>query len=460
MCCIHHRTTCEERCQSNETNVVLPLLIILLLAQLWDSSTASIPYPAVPIALSGTLGTPAPSAQRPQEPEPQYSSSQFPSIDEVAAMQPAAAMAEYPTAPVSTSQAWAQEAAWRTPFQGDPLQNDSEEIPAPRDLQSFVVPQDPSMADTQPVPFSPPPPADSQYRLDQPLRDVSRWQLFRQRWGRHVGSDIGLGYERVMYAPLVLDTAISTSNIGIQMHADQGLKAPDRLEFLWAKAGRGPAPESKVDWIDTIFRTEFANPHGSVFSELSMRALNPEVNANTVGFGDMLVGAKATVYDGRCTKLATIFSTILNTGPMNRGLGTGHVSLEPGLLARHQWSDATFLHGQLKYRLPIAGSSGFAGDVLNTGFGVSTIWRENDQFALMPTFEMQTHTFLFGSQTLPNGTELRVDGITAVDLFPGMRLASSRSAMGLFEFGMAGGVTVADRDWFDTRIVADMRWVR
>jgi hypothetical protein len=73
---------------------------------------------------------------------------------------------------------------------------------------------------------------------------------------------------------------------------------------------------------------------------------------------------------------------------------------------------------------------------------------------------MQTHTFQFGAKTLPNGTEMRIDGVTAVDLFPGVRLASSRSAMGLFELGMAGGVTVADQDWFDSRIVADMRWVR
>lgn len=289
---------------------------------------------------------------------------------------------------------------------------------------------------------------------------AQRWLNVKHWLGRRAGRDYGLGYERVMFAPIVIDTAISSPYAGVRIRSDRGLSSPDRLEYLWAKAGRGPIAETRVDLIDTVYRTELGNSQAALISEISMRSLNPEVNGNTVGYGDMVLGGKALVYDGRCTKISTIFLSYLNTGPTKRGLGTGHVSLEPGVLLRHQWTDSTFLHSEIKYRLPIAGSSGFAGDVLTTGWGLSTIWRETDRYALMPTLELQSHSFLFGGQTLANGTVQRVDGINAIDLFPGMRCAYAKSAMGTFEVGFAGGVTMADRDWFDSRMVLDLRWLR
>lgn len=300
----------------------------------------------------------------------------------------------------------------------------------------------------------------AQNPLSPKRREGPRGLNLTHLFGRRMGSDFGLGCERVMYAPMVMDTAISSSYAGFRIRFDRGLASPDRLEYLWAKAGRGPGPETRVDLIDTVYRTELGNAQAALISEIGMRALNPEVNSNTVGFGDMVLGGKALVYDGRCTKISSIFLSYLNTGPTQRGLGTGHVSLEPGMLLRHQWSDFTFLHSEIKYRLPIAGSAGFAGDVLTTGFGLSTIWRESDRYALMPTVELQTHSFLFGSETLDSGTIQRVDGITALDVFPGMRLAYAKSAMGSWEIGVAGGLTFADRDWFDSRVVLDLRWIR
>lgn len=299
---------------------------------------------------------------------------------------------------------------------------------------------------------------DSRPPMD-PL-DGRRLEAFRNWLHRRQGCDYGVGYERVMYAPMVLDTAISTTNVGVRMRSDYGLGAPDRLEYVWARAGRGPDPETRLDLIDTVYRTEIANGKAGFITELGMRSLNPEINSNTVGFSDMTMGGKATVYDARCTKVSTLFLTHLNTGPTYRGLGTGHVSLEPGLLVRQQANDATFLHGELKYRLPIAGTTGFAGDVLSTGLGISTIWRDSDSYALIPTLEMRTLSFLFGGRTLPDGTTVRIDGTTAVELYPGMRCCFCKSSTGIWEFGVAGGTTFADRDWFDTRLMLDVRLIR
>lgn len=92
--------------------------------------------------------------------------------------------------------------------------------------------------------------------------------------------------------------------------------------------------------------------------------------------------------------------------------------------------------------------------------GVSTVWRDSDQYALIPTLEFRTYSFLFGEKTLPTGVTQRVDGVTAVDVFPGLRCAFCKSSMGLWEIGMAGGVTCADKDWFDSRLVLDLRLIR
>ncbi len=141
-------------------------------------------------------------------------------------------------------------------------------------------------------------------------------------------------------------------------------------------------------------------------------------------------------------------------------MGTGHFSLEPGLLMRHQWSDKTYLHGEVKYRIPIAATANFAGDVLTSGWGISTIWKDSDQLAIIPTFELQTHSFLFGGRTDINGIVQRVDSVTALELFPGLRCAFARSAMGTWELGTAAGLTVADRDWIDNRMIFELRWLR
>lgn len=284
-----------------------------------------------------------------------------------------------------------------------------------------------------------------------PLRNLLR---------RRFQSDFGLGYERIPFAPLVLDTALTSPYMGFRVRSDRGMNAPDRLEYLWGKAGSGPAPESRVDLIDTIYRTELGNEKAGFISEMRMRSLDPTINPNTVGFGDMLVGGKLLVYESTCTKVSTIFLTHLNTGPERKGLGRGHVALEPGVLAMRKWTDRTYLFGEWKYHVPLGATPGFAGDVFKTGWGVATIWHDTDCYAVIPTFEIQTHSFLFGGRTLPDGTEVRVDGTTAIDLYPGIRWTFNKSAVGAYELGVSGGMSIADREWFDSRIILELRWLR
>jgi len=292
-----------------------------------------------------------------------------------------------------------------------------------------------------------------------------RDQLFSRGWidllGRRIGCDLGLGHERVMYAPHVVETAVGTSNSGLLIRADRGLSTPDRLEYYWAAPTRGPAAESRVDILDTVFRMEVGNSKVMAMTDYTLRCVNPDRNDNTTGFGDLIIGAKATLLDGQTTKLSSVFRTYLKTGPSDRGLGTGHVSVEPGLLLRHQLTARTFFHGEAKYWLPIGGTPSVAGDILKLGAAVSTVWKETDSWALLPTLEFSSYTFLAGSSTQTNGIRRRVNGEFAGELYPGLRCVHGPGGeLGVLEYGLATGFVFADEGWFDTRVVFDIRLVR
>ncbi|MCG8649486.1 MAG: hypothetical protein MI861_06620, partial [Pirellulales bacterium] len=288
-------------------------------------------------------------------------------------------------------------------------------------------------------------------------------QRFRlgNRFRRSRTRDRGIGYERVMFAPNVLDPAIGTPHFGVRYQLDAGLRTPNRAEYYWAAGPSGPGVETSVNAQDLHFRLAAGNDRMMALTQYTMRSLDPDIAANTTGVGDLVVGAQALLLDGKRTKLATILRTYLPTGPVDRGLGTGNTSIEHGLLIRHCVSAETYWFGEVKYWLPIAGTPNISGDVLTTGWGVSTIAAESDVFALLPTFELRTLSFLFGGETGLDGSTRRVDGVTALELYPGARFVlGPKSDLGLLELGVSAGITVADRNWFDTRWVLDLRLVR
>lgn len=295
----------------------------------------------------------------------------------------------------------------------------------------------------------------------RPLRQIRLAGRVANFLSRRTGCDLGIGHERVMYAPHVVETAIGTSNTGILIRADRGLSTPDRLEAIWAAPARGPSAETRVDILDTVFRMDVGNNKLMAMTDYTMRSVNPERNDNTTGFGDMVLGAKATLFDGPSTKVSSVFRTYLKTGPADRGLGTGHVSLEPGFLLRHQLNQHTYFHGEAKYWLPIAGTPAVAGDVLKLGAALSTVWKESDTMALLPTLEFSSYTFLSGSATQASGIRRHVNGEFAGELYPGLRCVHGPgNELGLLEYGFASGIVFADDGWFDSRLVFDIRFVR
>ncbi len=310
-------------------------------------------------------------------------------------------------------------------------------------------------------------------RPANPLND-----LFGRLLGRldiQSTGDIGIGRERVMYAPFEIDITQPFNNFRTRFDAAYDWEFPDRAAYLWAKTpGSGPANgtrpnsgERSVDYQDFRFLLEFGGGRFSAATEVPIRILDPELRENTAGLGNMNVTTKIVLVDAEKWQMTQLFRSHFNTGAVSHGLGNGHVSLEPGVLYRYKWSDVTYAHGQVKYWFPLGADPAFAGQVLGYGAGLSHLWIDTDNFAVIPTFELVAWTVLDGLQTPPgeimqdaNGNPIldQIDGLNIFNIHPGLRFVHDTGGKALFEFGISSGFSVTDGRWYKSLLRLDARW--
>jgi hypothetical protein len=139
----------------------------------------------------------------------------------------------------------------------------------------------------------------------------------------------------------------------------------------------------------------------SGFVELPVRFLNPEVNENTAGLGDMNAGVKWAFLYSDDRIMTFQFRTYAPTGASTRGLGTGHASLEPALLYYRQLTGRLGLHGELRDFVPVGGTD-FEGNVLRYGVGFSYRAYESCKLRVTPVTEFIGWTVLGGQETVAN----------------------------------------------------------
>src|SRR5262249_29025447 len=118
---------------------------------------------------------------------------------------------------------------------------------------------------------------------------------------------------------------------------------PDRGEYFWARAdghGKGPTPNPPalgtgwVSYHDLSIQAEAAAGPASVTIVTPYRSVNPFPFANSAaGFGDMTITAKNILYDCELFIFSFQMRTYIPTGNFGKGLGVGHMSLEPGLIS-------------------------------------------------------------------------------------------------------------------------------
>jgi|GEM_PF-7034464 len=319
------------------------------------------------------------------------------------------------------------------------------------DQQQYVVdepwPQDPAAYD-----LSCPP---------QGVDDCHCWGPFKNfHYFNQTNGDIGIGHERVMFAPFEIETSQPANNFRLKMNAAYGLQTPDRAEYLWAKIG-GPGPmlpESRVDYqnFDAIY--EAGGKRFSFVTDIPLHYVHPQNNASGAGIGNISLAPKVVLVSGNDWQITQIFRTYLPTGGTSRGTSNGLVSLEPGVLVRYRWSPRTYVHSQIKYWVPLTGDPIASGNVFNYGLGVSHVLHETDTFAIIPVLEAIGWTVGGGTATLPSGL-IESANTTFVNIQPGARFVlGPKGDLGLCEFGIAGGFCTNVTGWYQEQFTVEFRW--
>ena len=294
-----------------------------------------------------------------------------------------------------------------------------------------------------------------------------------------------LGVERVMHAPFFIDTTQPLKNCRLRLDFAYDHEFPDRAEYFWAKmnlpaavppGGRGPADpvhplavERSVDYQDLRFYIERGTKQFSVGTEIPIRLVDPDIYHATSGMGDMNVVTKTVLLDGRRWQLAQTFRSYFPTGSPTKGVGTGHVSLEPGVAYRYKFSEITYFHGDLKYWFPLGGHPTHSGEVLQYGFGMSHVLHETDYFAIIPTLEFVGWSIFDGDQTPsidgdlvtpgPQFVTESVDGMDILNFYPGIRFVwDNGNDCGVRECGISTGFALSEDHWYESILRVELRW--
>lgn len=270
--------------------------------------------------------------------------------------------------------------------------------------------------------------------------------------------NVGVGHERVIYAPMYIDISQPLNSTSLRYDYGFGVQTPNRSEYFFAAPPKGPGtfPQS-INYQDFMLRLEAAGAKFSMTTELPLRMVDN--GGWTGGFGNMNLTTKMVLIDGKRLQLTQLFRSYMMTGAASRGMGNGHFSMEPGLLARYQWTPETYIHGEATFWFPIAGTPGSSGNVLRYALGVSHVAYETDKFAILPTLEFVNWTYLSGKKTLPSGTAVQVNGETAFNIFPGVRFVLGPPGdLGLLELGISGGAGIGSNRFADGMFRVDLRW--
>jgi len=200
---------------------------------------------------------------------------------------------------------------------------------------------------------------------------------------------------------------------------------PDTAEFFWAQiGGKGPAtPTPSLRYDQLWFYQEIAAKGASVFVELTYLTHDPVFGNSAAGMGDMNVGAKTVLLDRELLLITMQFRTFIPTGNFTAGLGTGHVALEPSLMAALKLTHSTHLQTQISEWIPLGGSNGFQGSVFHFHGSLNHMLCEyGNMLAIIGTLELNGYTFRGQFTDFPSGEPASLSAATYMNGGPGLRV--------------------------------------
>ncbi len=303
-------------------------------------------------------------------------------------------------------------------------------------------------------------------------RQHSRFEGVLRMLGGCLGKgtyDVGVGRERLPFALFEIDPTQPFNNLRLRFDAAYGLDHPYRAEYFWSKPPKGPSTTGSevVDYQQIRFQFEMGGPRMTVGTEIPLVFVDPEIVGNVAGLGDLMLTTKTLMADGEQWQLMQVLRMQMATGSSKSGRGNGHVSMEPGLVARYKQNDNLLIHSELKLWFPLGGDPDVSGEILRWGMGAASVLYDADSFALIPTFEFVAWTVLSGQQY--EGDDLaghsndddwvRLDGETILNCYPGLRIVSDTSGdFGIFELGINAGASVSSMHWYRTMMRLELRW--
>jgi hypothetical protein len=237
------------------------------------------------------------------------------------------------------------------------------------------------------------------------------------------------------------DAARPVTQMRLRWDTALNMTLADKAEFFWARAdgnGKGPRPptvagrrvfNTSLDYSDITMYTEAATGRLGVFVELAYVNVQPDFYGGASGFGDMNVGTKTLLLDCELIQSSFQFKTFIPTGNFTRGLGTGHVALEPALLTSVKLTPEWYLQNELAFWFPIGGDQSYQGPVFHWHLALNrALWKCGHGIQLVGSLEANGWDIAGGRYTSPvanaagNPVNLSAKDIDIVNVGPGARL--------------------------------------
>ena len=222
--------------------------------------------------------------------------------------------------------------------------------------------------------------------------------------GAGVGPTVGLnGY---------IENAAPVTMARLRFDSGYGNNRPDRGEFFYAKCGcfrpqpgsNGvPLPERNVDYQELTESIEVAvTQRFSAFVNLPQRFINPDLNRNAAGLGDVSFGGKYAFVYNQNRILSFMLRFQAPSGSLSNGLGNGNWWVEPGLLYLEQVSQKMQVFGEFRFQAPLGVRSDFTGNLLRYGIGTSYVVAQGCWGYVAPVVELVGWTVLSGKELNPD----------------------------------------------------------
>lgn len=272
-------------------------------------------------------------------------------------------------------------------------------------------------------------------------------------------------YLAVADAAFFTETARPVSTQRFRWDCAQNVTLMDRNEYFWARAdgnGRGPSPptpykvEPRLRYNELSYYTEAASGNIGIITEIPYRAINPVEGPHTANFGDIMVGTRTLLFDCELLQITFLMKTFIPAGSTGKGLGTGHVSLEPSLVYGIKLGPETYFQGQFSQWIPLGGDQSYAGALIHQHYSLNQVlFRCLPDVPLIGTLELNTFHFQDGAYTDPLlGSLQKSSGETYVMPGCGIRLVFCDK----FDIGIGAIFAVTERHLQDQLYRTEIRW--